>query len=79
MISIRKSNGLRFEPDQTTALGNTFGAKKPSTLTCITLPTKKIREPSAKLCRQIRMINFVPKSIVPNIVKCFLDIKEGRY
>ena len=42
-------------------------------------PHKKIREPFAKLCRQIKQINFVPESIVPNIVECFLDIKEGRY
>ena len=27
----------------------------------------------------MKLVNFVPESIVPNIVKCFLDIWEGRY
>ena len=42
-------------------------------------PNKKIGEPSAKLCRQIKLLNFVLESIVPKIVECFLDIKEGRF
>ena len=28
----------------------------------------------AKLGGQIKLINFIPESIVPNIVECFLDI-----
>ena len=35
---------------------------------------KKIGEPSTKLGGQIKLVNFVPESIVPNIVECFFDI-----
>ena len=36
-------------------------------------------EPSTKLGGQIKLVNFVPESIVPNIDEGFLDIWEGRY
>ena len=39
---------------------------------------KKIGEPSANLCGQVKLINFAPQSILPNTVECFLVIKEGR-
>ena len=42
-------------------------------------PYWEIGEPSAKLDGQIQLVNFVPESIVPNTVECFLDIKEGSY
>ena len=42
-------------------------------------PHQKIEEPSAKLGGQIKLVNFVPESIVPNVVECFLDIKKGHY
>ena len=35
---------------------------------------KKIGEPPTKLGGQIKLVNFVPESIVPNIVECFFDI-----
>ena len=35
---------------------------------------KKVRELPTKLGGQIKLINFIPESIVPNIVECFLDI-----
>ena len=40
---------------------------------------EKVREPSIQLGGQIKPINFIPESIVTNIVECFLDIYEGRY
>ena len=35
---------------------------------------KKVGEPPTKLGGQIKLTNFIPESIVPNIVECFLDI-----
>ena len=35
---------------------------------------KKIGEPPANLGGQTKLVNFVPESIVPNIVECFFEI-----
>ena len=35
---------------------------------------KKIEEPPTKLGGQIKLVNFVPESIVSNIVECLFDI-----
>ena len=40
---------------------------------------KKVRERPTELGVQIKLINHIPESIVPNIVECFLNIKEGCY
>ena len=37
-------------------------------------PNKEIREPPTKLGGQIKLVIFIPESIVPNIVEGFLDI-----
>ena len=37
-------------------------------------PKWKIKEPPTKLGGQIKLANFVPESVVPNIVEGFLDI-----
>ena len=45
----------------------------------MTLPkSRKSESHLQRLGGQIKLVNFVPKSIVPNI-ECFLDIKEGPY
>ena len=36
----------------------------------------EIRKPGAY---RVKLINFEPESIVPNIVEGFFDIQEGRY
>ena len=40
---------------------------------------KKVGEVPTKLGGQSKLENFVPESIVPNIVECFFDIQESRY
>ena len=35
---------------------------------------KKSGEQATKLSGQIKLVNFVPESIVPNTVECFFDI-----
>ena len=45
----------------------------------MTSPNWKIREPPTKLGGQIKLVHFVPESIVPNTVEGFLDIYEGPY
>ena len=35
---------------------------------------KKVGEQPTKLGGQTKLINFIPESIVPNIVECFCDI-----
>ena len=35
---------------------------------------KKIGEPPANLGGQTKLVNFVPESIVPNIIECFFEI-----
>ena len=37
-------------------------------------PNHKIRGPTTKFGGQIKLLTFVPESIVPNIVEGFLDI-----
>ena len=31
------------------------------------------------MSNRVKLVNFVPESIVPNIVECFFDIQEGYY
>ena len=45
----------------------------------MTLPTIKSESHPHWLGGQIKLINFIPQSTVPNIVEGFYDIKEGHY
>ena len=38
---------------------------------------KKIGEPPTKLGGQTKLVNFVPESIVPNIVECFSTSRKA--
>ena len=46
---------------------------KPFTLTYITRPTRKSES------QRVILEYFIPESIVPNIVKCFFDVKKSSY
>ena len=62
MTYIRKSNGLRTEPGGTPATGLILSERKPFTLTWITRPTKKFREPMCHFIGKVKHENFIPES-----------------
>ena len=69
---IRKSNGLSTEPCGTPEMGLTLSERKPFTLTWITQPT-------CHFGGEVKHKNFMPESIVPNIVKSFFYVKKRSH